>query len=81
MAEVEIQIGMRFDGSLYEWLITDATYASQNTHINRVVYSQFAVATSVGTARHLIEKYEENKNGYGAWNALCKWYNSDSVRN
>ena len=55
-----------FYRSGYKRVLTDATYAAQNTHMNRAVYSQLAVATSGVTAHHLIKKYEDNKNGYGA---------------
>ena len=79
--EVEIQDGMRL------WLIRiqagfkNTTYAAQNTQINRVVYSHLSVATLGGTAHHLIKKHDNNKNGYGAWNALFEWYNGYYVNN
>ena len=70
-----------FDGSGYKQLLTDATYAAQNTQMNWVVYSQLIVATIGGTAHHLIKQYEDNKNGYGSRNALCEWYDGNSVKN
>ena len=48
--------------------------------MNRVVYSQFEVGTVGGTSHQLIKQYEEDKNGYGAWNALCEWYDGDDVK-
>ena len=60
-----------FDESVYKQVLIYATYSIWNTQMNRVVYSQWEVATVGGTAHHLIKKYEDDKNGYGAWNALC----------
>ena len=36
-------------------MLADETYAAQNTHMNRVVYSQLAAETVGGTAYHLIK--------------------------
>ena len=62
-------------------MLTDTTYSAQNTHIIQVVYSHLEVATVGGTEYHLIKKYEDDKNGYGAQNALCDWYDRDAVKN
>ena len=48
--------------------------------MNCVVYSQLSVATVGGTAYHLIKKHEDDENGYVAWNALCEWYDGNSVK-
>ena len=55
-----------FNGSGYERVLTDATYSVQNTHMNRVVYSQLSVTTIGGTSYHIIKQYEDDKNGYGS---------------
>ena len=52
-------------------MLTDATYADQNTQINRGVYSQFLVATVGVTAHHKIKHHEDDNNGCGALNNLC----------
>ena len=62
-------------------MLTDAKCAAQNTQMNRVVYSQLAVATVGGTAHHIIKKYEDDKNGYGACNAFCELYDWGAVKN
>ena len=49
--------------------------------MNCVVYSQLSVAAVGGTAHQLVKEYENNKNGYTAWNTLCEWYNGDAVNN
>ena len=60
-------------------MLTDATYSTQNTQMNLVVYSQFSIATVIGTVHHLIKQYEDDNNGYRAWNAYCERYDWDSV--
>ena len=49
--------------------------------MNRIVYSQLAVATVDGTAYHLVKKFEDSRDGHEAWNALLTWYDGDSVKN
>src|SRR5687767_14688062 len=56
-----------FDGSGYERILTDPVFARMNQRMNRVVYSQLAVATVDGTAYHLVRRFEEEKDGFGAW--------------
>ena len=46
-----------------------------------VVYSQLSVAAVGGTVHQLVKEYENDKNGYTAWNTLCEWYNGDAVNN
>ena len=64
----------------YERALIDERYDTQNTQMNRVVYSKLAVETVRGTAHHLIKKYEDDNNGYGACNALCEWYDGYDVK-
>ena len=70
-----------FNGSGYKRVFIYATWAAWNTHMNQVVYSQLTVVTILGTAHHLIKKDENNKNGYGAWNALSECYDGGAVKN
>ena len=70
-----------FNVSGYEQVLTDATDAGQNTQMNRVVYSQLAVATVGGTAHRLVKQHEDDNNGYGACNTLCEWYYGYAVKN
>ena len=62
-------------------MLTDATYAGQNTQNNRVVYFQLAVATIVGTEHHLVKQHEDIKNGYGSWKAFCECYYGGATKN
>ena len=49
--------------------------------MNQVIYSQLLVETVGVTSHNLIKQYKDDKNGYGAWNALCEWYDENSVKN
>ena len=70
-----------FDGSGYEKVLTSKHFAAKYEKMNRVVYSQLAVATVDGTAHHLVKQFEHIKDGNAAWAALCEWYDGDVVRN
>ena len=70
-----------FDGSGCENILVDPVFATNNPRMNRVVYSQLAVATVDGTAYHLVRQFEELKDGHEAWNALCGWFDGDQIRN
>lgn len=70
-----------FDGSGYEKILTDSSFARDNPRMNRVVYSQLAVATVDGTAYHLVRNFEDEKDGHEAWMALCEWFDGDQIRN
>ena len=45
-----------------------------------MVYYHLAVATVRGNAQHVIKQHEDDKNGYGAWNALFEWYDGNAVK-
>ena len=71
-----------FNGSGYEWVLTDATYSGQNTQMNRVVYYKLLVATVVGTAAYnMVKQHEDYNNGYVAWRFFCEWYDGGDVKN
>ena len=55
------------DGSGYERILSDASYALKNKKMNKVVYSQLAVATVDGTAHHIVNEHSETKDGHQAW--------------
>ena len=48
--------------------------------MNRIIYSQLSVAISGGTAYHLVKQFESEKEGYATWNALCEWYDGDTMK-
>ena len=69
------------DGSGYEEILTDESYALSHPRESRIVYAQLSVATIGGTANHLIKKFDSTKNGYSAWEALCNWYDGEMIQN
>ena len=48
--------------------------------MNCIVYSQLSVATSGGTAYHIVKQFENEKDGHAAWNALCEWHDGDTMK-
>lgn len=70
-----------FDGSGYERILQDRRFADRNPKMNRIVYSQLAVATVDGTAYHLIKQFEDSKDGHAAWQALIEWFDGDVIKN
>ena len=44
-----------FDGSVCDIVVTIAIYYRQNIQMDRLVYSQLAVATIEGTVHHLVK--------------------------
>ena len=70
-----------FDGSGYEKILIDRTYASLHERLNKVVYSQLSVATVDGNAHHLVKEHEKTKDIFACWLSLCTWYDGDTVKN
>eukprot|EP00957_Ditylum_brightwellii_P142145 10829916-Ditylum_brightwellii.AAC.1 len=69
-----------FDGSEYEHIWMNKSYATRMSHHNIVVYSQLSVATSGGTAYHLIKQFHDENNGPAVWQALIKLYDGDVLK-
>jgi hypothetical protein len=70
-----------FSGSGYERVLEDEEYSLRYERLNRVVYSQLAAATVDGVAYHLVQEFEETKDGHAAWVKLCDWYDGDLIKN
>ena len=68
-----------FSGSGYERVLEEEVFSERNPKLSKVVYSQLAAATVDGSSYHLVRKFEKKKDGYGAWMALCDWYDGDTV--
>ena len=52
-----------------------------HSKMNKIVFSQLAVATVDGTAFHIVRQFNDEKDGYKAWKALIEWYEGDVVKN
>lgn len=55
------------------------SYARRNPIDNETVFHILQVATSDGSASHLVDKFEDDKDGYGAYMALVTWYEGDEL--
>jgi hypothetical protein len=76
----KIRTECAFDGSGFERILTDRTFAKSNPRMNRIVFSQLSVATANGDAFHLVLKHNVEKDGNGAWNSLLEWYDGDAIK-
>ena len=70
-----------FIGSGYERILDDEDHAAIRSDLNRIVYSQLAVATSGGTAYHIVKAHDRRKDGHAAWRDLCQWFDGDAMKN
>eukprot|EP00957_Ditylum_brightwellii_P196770 14991593-Ditylum_brightwellii.AAC.1 len=71
---------VRSGPSGYERVLFNWEYADIMRNQNRVVFSQLSVASSGGTAYHLVKQHDEDKDGYAAWHSLIKWFDSDILK-
>eukprot|EP00957_Ditylum_brightwellii_P210232 15364709-Ditylum_brightwellii.AAC.1 len=68
-------------GSGYNIVLKKKITAARNPQLNQVVYSHLAMATSGGTAYHLVKAQEKEKDGYEVWQSLLEWYAGDELKN
>eukprot|EP00957_Ditylum_brightwellii_P051408 3898105-Ditylum_brightwellii.AAC.1 len=59
-----------FMGSGYESILLNSFEVTVQPSANAIVYSQLTVATSGGTAYHLIKVFEREQDGNAAWKNL-----------
>ena len=69
-----------FEGSGYDKVLTDRSFANKHPKMNKIVYSQLAAATIDGTAHHIVAQLDDDKDGHAAWNALSAWYDGDIAK-
>ena len=60
-------------------ILDDETYASRNPVDNETIYHLLQVATSDGNAAHLVDKFEDQKDGRKAFAELQAWYEGDEL--
>eukprot|EP00957_Ditylum_brightwellii_P023286 1757236-Ditylum_brightwellii.AAC.1 len=61
-----------FVGSGYDAVLKKKSTVVRNPQCNQVVYSQLAVATSGGTAYHLVKAHKKERDGYDVWQSLLE---------
>ena len=60
-------------------ILDDETYANRNPVDNETIYHLLQVATSDGNAAHLVDKFEDQKDGRKAFAELQAWYEGDEL--
>ena len=60
-------------------ILEDESYARSHPIDNETVFHLLQVATADGHAAHLVDTYEESKDGYSAYQELVKWYEGDEL--
>ena len=60
-------------------ILDDETFAIRNRADNETIFHLLQVATSDGTAAHLVDKYEEQRDGRMSYQELVKWYEGDDL--
>ena len=70
-----------FDGPRYDQVLPDALFEENKQYMNRIFYSQLAVATVGGTAHHLVKIFEDTKNWNVVWKSMYEWYDGDVIKN
>ena len=60
-------------------VLDNKEYAKKNPVDNETIYHLLAVATSDGTAAHLVDKYEDDKDGRAAYQEMVAWYEGDEL--
>ena len=60
-------------------ILDSGAYASRNKIDNETIFHLLQVATADGTAAHLIDKFEDERNGRAAYQELVKWYEGDEL--
>ena len=59
--------------------LDDPEYAKQNPIDNETIFHILQVATSDGSASHLVDQFEDSKDGHAAYTALVTWYEGDEL--
>ena len=62
-------------------ILDDSAYAKKHTMDNETVFHMLQVATSDGSAAHLVDAHEEKKDGHQAFQDLTEWYEGDELTN
>ena len=60
-------------------IVEDEKYAKSNSVDNETIFHLLQVATADGHAAHLVDMYENNKDGYSAYQELVRWFEGDEL--
>ena len=62
-------------------ILDSADYAEKHHIDNETVFHLLQVATADGNAAHLVDAFEDSKDGHAAYNELVSWYEGDDMTN
>ena len=62
-------------------ILDSADYANRNSIDNETVFHLLQVATADGNAAHLVDSFEDQKDGHAAYSELVLWYEGDELTN
>ena len=60
-------------------ILDNPSYAKKNVIDNETVFHLLQVATTDGSAAHLVDRHEANKDGNAAYADLVTWYEGDNL--
>ena len=60
-------------------VLDSESYAGRNKIDNETIFHLLQVATADGTAAHLVDKFEDDRDGCSAYQELVKWYEGDEL--
>ena len=60
-------------------VLDNESYADRHKIDNETIFHLLQVATADGTAAHLVDKFEETRDGRSAYQELTKWYEGDEL--
>jgi hypothetical protein len=63
-----------FNGTGYERILTDDTYAKSHPLKNALVFSQLSIALCDGDASHLVDQHKHTHDGHRAWQDLMSFF-------
>jgi hypothetical protein len=63
-----------FNGTGYERVLSDETYAKSHPLKNALVFSQLSIALCDGDASHLVDQHKNTQNGHQAWHDLLTYF-------
>jgi hypothetical protein len=66
-------------GTGYDRILTDEKFSKKNPNMSSTVFAQLSLAVIRGSANHVVEEVEDNKDGYAAWQALISWYEESDL--
>ena len=60
-------------------ILDSSIYASKNPTYNETIFHLFQISTVDDNAAHLVDKYEEERDGHSSFQELLKWYECDEL--